>query len=215
MEGSDLPAGSADAPESRPWVVTIAASAGGIQALRTILSTLPRDFPAIVVIVQHRAAQPVSILTDILRRTGRRVLDAVDGDALEAGTVYIARADSHLTIAPIKTFHYHDGTRIRHVRSSANPLFTSAAKVFDGHVIAVVLTGGGSDATDGVQGVKAHGGLVIAQDPATSEHFHMPKSAIASGAVDYVLPLEAIAPLLDDIVHGRPVRAHGAALDGH
>jgi two-component system chemotaxis response regulator CheB len=124
---------------------------------------------------------------------------------LHAGTAYLARADRHLTIASDQTFHYHDGTRIRHVRSSANPLFETAAKAFDGPLVAVVLSGGGGDATDGVQGVKAHGGVVIAQDPATSEHSSMPESAIASGAVDYVLPLDAIGPAPKDIVNGRPV----------
>jgi two-component system chemotaxis response regulator CheB len=119
--------------------------------------------------------------------------------------VYVARGDGHLTVAADRTFRYHDGTRIRFVRSSANPLFESAARIFDGHVVAVVLSGSGSDATDGVQGVKAHGGLVIAQDAATSEHWDMPRSAIRSGAVDYVLPLDAIGTALADIVHGRPV----------
>jgi two-component system chemotaxis response regulator CheB len=187
-----------------PWIVTIAASAGGIQAIRTILSALPSDFPASVVIVQHRMPGREELINNVLRgRSLLQVTTALDGDALHPGTVYVARADSHLTIGGDKTFHYHDGTRIRHVRSSANPLFESAARVFDGHLIAVVLSGGGSDATDGVQGVKAHGGIVIAQDEATSTHWHMPKAAIASGAVDFVLPVEAIAPMLDAIVHGR------------
>jgi two-component system chemotaxis response regulator CheB len=118
----------------------------------------PGDFPATIIIVQHRPPQPGGVLTHILRAcSGLRVLD---GDALQPGTVYVARADSHLTIASDRTFHYHDGSRIRHVRSSANPLFESAAKVFGGHLIAVVLSGNGSDATDGVQGVKAQGGIV-------------------------------------------------------
>jgi two-component system chemotaxis response regulator CheB len=119
--------------------------------------------------------------------------------------VYLAQPDTHLTIAADRSFRYRDGTRIRHVRSSANPLFESAAKVFDGHVVAVVLSGGGHDATDGVQGVKAHGGLIIAQDQATSQFWGMPRSAIESGAVDDVLPLDAIGPALNDIVHGRPI----------
>ena len=108
-------------------------------------------------------------------------------------------------------FVYRDGRRIRFLRSSANPLFESAAKVFEGHVIAVVLTGYGRDGTDGVQGVKIHGGTVIAQDLATSEQWSMPQSAIQSGAVDYVLPLSAIGPALNDLVHGRPVVKVAAA----
>ena len=74
-------------------------------------------------------------------------------------------------------------------------------------LIAIVLTGCGRDATNGVQGVKAHGGAVIAQDRATSQFWSMPESAIASGAVDYVLPLESIAPAIRRIVQGEAVAA--------
>jgi two-component system chemotaxis response regulator CheB len=69
----------------------------------------------------------------------------------------------------------------------------------------VVLTGGGTDATDGVQSVKARGGLVIAQDEASSDVWSMPASAIRTGAVDYILPIDEIGPAIDDLVHGRPV----------
>jgi two-component system chemotaxis response regulator CheB len=184
----------------------MAASAGGIQAIRTILASIPAEFPASIVIVQHRPPGPDRFLSQVLRgRSGFPVVGAAEGEALHAGTAYLARADSHLTIAADKRFRYHDGTRIRHVRASANPLFETAAKASDGHLVAVVLSGGGGDATDGVQGVKANGGVVIAQDPATSEHSSMPESAIATGAVDDVLPVDAIGPALNDIVHGRPV----------
>jgi len=76
-------------------------------------------------------------------------------------------------------------------------------------MIAVVLTGSGTDATDGVQRVKAHGGTVIAQDPATAQFFSMPSAAIKTGAVDYVLPVEAIAPALAAIVRGEIVDDRG------
>ena len=99
------------------------------------------------------------------------------------------------------------GTRIKFLRSAANPLLESAAIAFENKSIAVVLTGGGSDATDGVQSVKAHGGFVIVQDPATARHAGMPSAAVQSGAADYVLPLEAIGPALDAIVQGRPLPA--------
>jgi two-component system chemotaxis response regulator CheB len=119
--------------------------------------------------------------------------------------VYIARPDLHLTVSPDKRFAYTDGRRIRFLLASANPLFESAGAAFDGHAIGVVLTGGGTDATDGVQSVKAHGGLVIAQNPASAEYPGMPTAAVGSGAVDFVLPLEAIGPPLNAIVHGHKV----------
>ena len=118
----------------------------------------------------------------------------------------IARADRHLTVTHNARFEYLDGHRIRHVLSSANPLFTSAADVFGTGAIGVVLTGTDHDGTDGVQAISGEGGLVIAQDKGTSEHFGMPRSAILTGAVHWVLPLEEIAPAL---VRVAKARSHG------
>jgi two-component system chemotaxis response regulator CheB len=192
--------------DGAPWLVVMAASAGGIKALRTILGDLPADFPAAIVIVQHRPPNRDGYLDDVLRSRARLpVTVAAQGEAIRPGRIYLARPDSHVTITPERSLVYRDGTMIRFVQSSANPLFETAGTAFDGHVVAVVLSGFGRDATDGVQGVKANGGTVIAQDQATSEHWGMPSSAIATGAVDYVLPVEAIAPTLDSLVRGRSI----------
>lgn len=181
-------------------MVVMAASAGGLNALSRILSTLPADFPVPIAVVQHRSAKPPHLLSKVLgRKTELHVKDAAEGESVLAGNVYIAPADRHLSLADHK-FALTDHRKIRHVRSSANPLFTSAAEAYKGKVIAVVLTGGDSDATDGVQSVKDAGGVVIAQDAATSEHFAMPKSAIATGCVDYVLPVEKIGPAILKLV---------------
>jgi two-component system chemotaxis response regulator CheB len=177
-------------------VVLVAASAGGVAALKRILADLPVEFPLPIVVVQHRAARE-SVLPQVLaRRTPLTVKEVESGEGMRAGTVYVARPDLHLTVCPDRTFASINGRRIRHVLSSANPLFESAASVFKDRVIAVVLTGHDADGTDGVQAVKAEGGTVIAQDAATSESFSMPRSAIGTGAVDYVLPLPEIAPAL-------------------
>jgi two-component system, chemotaxis family, protein-glutamate methylesterase/glutaminase len=197
-----------------PWLITIAASAGGIEALRTVLAAIPRNVPAAIVVVQHRpaAADKPSYLNDILARvTDLPVVTADQDQPILPGKIYVARPDLHLTVTPDKRFSYVDGTRIRFVYSAANPLFVSAANVFTDHVIAVVLTGSGHDGTDGVQTVKTHGGRVIAQDPVSARHAGMPKSAVATGVVDYVLPLEAIAPALTAIMRGQPIE--GVALN--
>jgi two-component system chemotaxis response regulator CheB len=106
-------------------------------------------------------------------------------------------------IAPEGFFKVSDGTRIRGVLSSANPLFESAGTNLGPRTIAVVLTGYGRDGTDGVQAVKAGGGIVIAQDEATSRDFGMQGSVIATGAVDFVRPLADIGPLVRDLVEQR------------
>ena len=130
-------------------------------------------------------------------------MSASDAQAIETGKVYVARPNLHLTVASDRRFRYMNGTRIKYLLSSANPLFESAAAVFKDRLIAIVLTGHGSDGTDGVQTVKAQGGIVIAQDPASAESKGMPQAAIRSGAVDFVLPLEEIAGTVDAIVRGR------------
>ena len=188
-----------------PRIVVIAASAGGVQALTTVLRALPRDFPAAIVVVQHRTATPKSLLASVLaKRTVLPVIEAEAGQAITPGAVYLARPDLHLRVTAARRFAYVDGRRIHYVLSSANPLFESAASVFGAGTIGVVLTGYGRDGTDGVQAISARGGVVIAQDQRTSEQFSMAASAIQTGAVDYVLPVDAIAPALVRLVGAPP-----------
>jgi len=176
-------------------LIAFAASAGGVQALRTIMRALPDTLNAAIVVLLHRPPHGESHLTSILRRCTRMtVVDAHAGDLIVPGVVYVARPDMHLRVTPDRHFEYRDGHRIKFVRSSANPLFESAARVFDSRMIAVVLTGTGTDATDGVQSVKAAGGTVIAQDEATSQQWSMPRMAIRTGAVDLVLPARCDCP---------------------
>jgi two-component system, chemotaxis family, protein-glutamate methylesterase/glutaminase len=195
--------------QDRPqWLIVIAASAGGIQAVRTVLAALPPYLPATIVVVQHRTPGHDRYLGQVLGSVTKwPVHVAAQGERLEAGRAYLARSDSHLTVTPDLVFLYHNGTRIRFVRSSANPLFASAARVFGAHVIGVVLSGSGCDATDGVQGIKANGGIVIVQDEPTSQVWGMPRAAIETGVVDYVLPVEAIASVLASLITGEPVDA--------
>jgi two-component system chemotaxis response regulator CheB len=181
-------------------LVAIAASAGGIPALQTLLSTLPRNLPVPVAVVLHRSPRELDLLPAVLQRRSTLPVRRVEpGQPVQSGTVYVAPADAHLVVSPNRRFELIDGRRIRHVFSSANPLFTTAADVL-GPVIGVVLTGMGRDGTDGVQAVKEAGGVVIAQDEATSEWFSMPRSAIATGAVDYVLPLDRIGAKLTELL---------------
>lgn len=196
------------AHEPPRWIVLFAASAGGIGALERVLHDLPPALPAAVVIVQHRKPSPEDGLVRVLaRRTTLPLRQAIEGEQLQSGVIYLARSDRHLTITPACTFAYTNGTKIRWLLSSANPLFESAAASFGDHVLAVVLTGSGRDGTDGVQVVKARGGIVIAQDEATAQRFEMPRSAIETGAVDRVLPLDRIAPAIVEIVSASPAPA--------
>lgn len=199
-ESAATPGPGADSAERSPRceLIAIASSAGGLPALIEILGALPASVHVPMVIVQHRAATNPEILPQILARAahGRRVKSAENGELLAPDTVYVAPAEFHLMIDPDRTLRLADGRRIKYLRSSANPLLESAAHALEGRIIAVVLTGSGSDGTDGVQTVKSMGGLVIAQDPNQALYPGMPGAAIRSGAVDYVLPLNEIAPML-------------------
>jgi Chemotaxis response regulator containing a CheY-like receiver domain and a methylesterase domain len=180
-------------------LVVIAGSAGAIGPLRQILSALPADYPLPVVVVQHRSARPRDLLPDLLARWCALPVQGVSaGERITPGAVYVARPDLHLVVNSDRTFGLEDGRRVKSLLSSANLLLTTAAAVL-GPVIGVVLSGSGSDATDGVQAVKAAGGTVVVQDEATAEYFDMPRAAIASGAVDRVLPVERIGPLLAEL----------------
>ena len=128
-------------PSVRPWLIAIAASAGGIPALKTVLAGLPATIPASIVIVQHRPPKLGSVLDQVLARSAQvPVTTAKPNERLQPGVVYLAQPDLHLTVGPNGTFAYRDGARVRGLLSSANPLLESAANAYGDRVIAVVLS---------------------------------------------------------------------------
>jgi two-component system chemotaxis response regulator CheB len=181
----------------------MAASAGGLAALSEILSHLPADFPAPVLVLQHQDPRHRSWMVEILsRRTGLRVVQAGEGGRLAAGTVFIAPPGHHLLVAADGTLSLSDTARVRFVRPSADVLFSSLAESWAGGAIAVVLSGTGKDGADGVCAIKSHGGTVIVQDEASSEFFGMPNAAIQTGMANQILPLDAIAVALVELTAG-------------
>jgi two-component system chemotaxis response regulator CheB len=189
-------------------VVALAASTGGLEALKTILIALPKDIPAAFLVVLHRPADYHGMLAEILNRhTPLRVKEAEEGETLRNGTVFLAPPGSHLLVNAGGILSLSQSAKMHHVRPSAEPLCESVALVFGPRAIAVVLTGGGSDGSTGVRITKQAGGFVIAQDEATSQEFSMPRAAIATGCVDRVLPLGEIGAALVTLVAGRSASA--------
>ncbi len=179
----------------------IAASAGGLDALTKVLSRLPAHMPVAIAVVQHISPHRKSLLPYILsRHCALQVKQAEDQEHWQAGVVYIAPPDAHLQVCSDESFHLSQTPLVHYVRPSADVLFSSAAEHLDRQLIAVVLTGTGTDGAAGIEQVKKHGGVTIAQDQQTSEHFGMPQSAIATGQVDFILPLEEIPPRLVSLV---------------
>jgi two-component system chemotaxis response regulator CheB len=184
-------------------VIALAASAGGLDALSTVLARLPEDLPAALLVVQHLDRAHRSLLADILdRRSALHVEEAKTGAALHFGVAYIAPPDQHLLVNPDGHIVLTHSELVHFLRPSADLMFESVAGSYQRRAIAVVLTGTGSDGSLGVQAIKKTGGTVIAQDQATSDFFGMPGAAIDTGCVDYVVPLPEIAPLLIRLIEG-------------
>lgn len=193
-----MPRGTPNVPDDhgKLAVVALVASSGGLNALTRVLGALPPTLNAAVLVVQHVQAGRASLLVHILgRRTPLRVMEAADGAELRAGTVYVAPPGRHLRILAGRTLALTDTDPVHFSRPSADVLLGSLASA-GAPVIAVVLTGRGSDGAAGSLLVHRGGGTVLAQDRATSLHFGMPGAAAAAGGVDEALALEDIAPRL-------------------
>jgi two-component system chemotaxis response regulator CheB len=184
-------------------VIAMAASVGGLKALSVILGGLPANFPAAIAIVMHLAPEHKSILAEILNsRTPLTVKQAHTGDILCPASVFVAPPNHHLFVAKGGCLKLSSSAaeKVHYARPSAEPLFASVAEVYQKNAIAVVLTGGDGDGSFGVQIIRKQGGRVIAQDRPTSQDFSMPETSIKTGDVDFILPLDKIAPKLMELV---------------
>lgn len=182
-------------------IVSIAASIGGVEAVSTVLGSLPASFPGAILVVQHLSTSAGGLLAPILaRRTALRVVEARDGEALCAGTVYTAPPSLHLLIGPEQRVRLSDSPPVHHSRPSADALFQSAAEQCGSLAIGVVLTGRDSDGSAGSRAIHAAGGTVMAQDPESAECPDMPLHAIETGAVDHVLRPEEMGAMLEKLV---------------
>jgi two-component system chemotaxis response regulator CheB len=174
-------------------VVAIGASAGGVEALKTLVGHLPADLDAAVFIVLHIPAHTPSNLAEILaRESALPVASAQDREPIAAGRIRVASADLHLVIDPGEVRLTY-GPREGRVRPSVDVLFRSAAAAYGSRTIGVVLTGLLDDGTAGLWAIKERNGRTLVQDPDTAQFRSMPDSAIEHVAIDAVLPLEPLA----------------------
>ena len=182
-------------------IVAVAASAGGLTALIEVLTDLPADFKAAIVIVQHLDPRHPSLMAEILsRRTVLKVIQASEGDKLTPGTVYIAPPNNHLLVNGDGKVSLSQSEMVHFLRPSADLLFESVAASYQARAIAVVLTGTGTDGAMGVEAIKKMGGTVIVQDAKTAEFPGMPAAAIKTGNVDFILPLAEISLALRTLI---------------
>jgi two-component system, chemotaxis family, response regulator WspF len=212
-----LVSGSADRPQNgrlngrlrlsstliNPLVV-IGASAGGPAALATILSHLPSNFSAPMVIVQHIDAQfAPSMAGWLAQQSALAVRIAYEGDQPAAGMVLIASSNDHLVFLDSSTVGYTAEPRDCFYRPSVDVFFESVASHWKGDVVAVLLTGMGRDGARGLKGLRAAGALTIAQDADSCVVYGMPKAAAELGAAVEILPLQRIASYLTNSLEPR------------
>ena len=182
-------------------VVALVGSAGGLRGFVRVLEDLPADFAAAVVVVMHlQAAHPSMLATILGRASCLPVKQAEGGDVLEPGHVYVAPPDAHLLVGADGTLRLDTTPPIHFLRPSADVLLRSLAAAYGAECMAIVFSGTGSDGAAGAIAIKAAGGVVVAQDEATSDYFGMPAAAIAQDAVDQVLGLDRIAPAVVEFV---------------
>lgn len=177
-------------------IIVVGASAGGVQALQTLVAGLPQNLDASIFVVLHIAPSDRSLLAGILQRcTALPVIAPEDGMPIEKGRIYVGQPDHHLLIEEGRIRITRGPKENRH-RPSVDALFRSAAYCCGARVIGVVLTGNLDDGTAGLWAVKERGGTAVVQDPQDAPHPSMPESALRYVSADHVVPLAEIAPLL-------------------
>lgn len=182
-------------------IVAIGASAGGQKPMLQILSALPTNFPAAIVVVQHINPAYSSCLAQILSyHTALRVEQAKSGDILCPGRVYTYVPDRHIVVGANGRLSLLKERKMNFVRPSVDRLFMSVGVNYGLRAIAVILSGLGRDGALGIRTIKKYGGVTLAQDETTSECFSMAKAAIDTGKIDFVLTPMAIANTLIDLV---------------
>ena len=198
------------APANRPagfkgHVVCIGASAGGLDALERFFKTCPTDLGAAFVVIQHLSPDHKSMMGNLLGRyTAMPVIMVEDAMPIEANTVYLIPPGA---IMHISAGHLHLTPKsTRGLTLPIDIFFSSLAEIYGPRAAGVILSGTGTDGTRGAEAIEAAGGFLMAQDPETAKFDGMPRSAIATGFIDAVLPAEDLPGRLEAHVRNLPVQ---------
>ncbi len=181
----------------RPEVVVIGVSTGGPNALNSVIPLFPANFNLPILLVQH---MPPVFTTQLARRLNEKsklqVVEAKDRERIRPGTVYIAPGDFHMVVKDTngKVIRLNQDPPVNSCRPSVDVLFESAAEVYGGRVVAVIMTGMGHDGLDGCKRLKEKGAMVVAQNRETCVVWGMPRFVEEAGLADRVCPLDQITP---------------------
>ncbi len=207
-----IPAGPAPivlrAPSrTAPAVIAIGSSTGGPQALFSVLGALPASVTQPILITQHMPPTFTTILAQHIARVANRpTAEAVDGESVKAGRIYLAPGDFHMRVEASGTdrvLRISKDPPENFCRPAVDPMLRSLAQVYGPAVLTVILTGMGSDGAKGGQAIVAAGGTVVAQDETTSVVWGMPGAAAAAGICSAVLSISEIAPAIAKMAGGR------------
>lgn len=181
--------------------IVIGSSAGGMETLGTILSQLPSDLPLAIIIVQHLNPKSTGYLPKYLDKLSPlRVKEADEKEDILAGFVYIAPANYHLLVEDDESLSLTIDQKVNFSRPSIDLLFESASDVYQDELIGIILTGANKDGSLGLKKIKDRAGLTIVEDPDTAIVNTMPKAAISTADVDYILKAEEIAEKIKELV---------------
>jgi two-component system, chemotaxis family, protein-glutamate methylesterase/glutaminase len=188
-----------------PPMITIGASAGGIEPLMQIVGAFTTDLPAAVMVVVHGPSGSRSALPSVLSRAGRLPAEhPEDGDHIRPGRIYVGVPDRHLLVQD-GVLRLSGGPQVNRTRPAIDPLFQSAAVSHGERVIGVVLSGALDDGTAGLAAIKSQGGITIVQDPDDAVFPSMPLSAIETVEPDHTLPADEIGALLVRLATSMPI----------
>ena len=180
--------------------IVIGASAGGVEALLSILGTLREGFTLPIIVVLHLPDQRCSHLAEVFaRRVALPVIEACDKTPVDAGTLYFAAPGYHLSVEQDRSFSLSLEPRLHPSRPAIDYLFESASDAYGAHLAAVLLTGANRDGARGLTHVKQQGGLTIVQDPQEAQVATMPQAALAMHQPDHILPIRGIGRLLVEL----------------
>lgn len=181
-------------------LVVIGGSAGSLDVILHTLPLLDSSLQVPIVIVIHRNRSNENRLIQLLStRTQLRVKEAEEKEAIAKGTIYIAPPDYHLLVEKNRSFSLDVSERVFHSRPSIGVTFESAAYVYGGSLLCVLLSGANADGAESLKMVKEYGGLTIVQSPESSEQPYMPQQAINLFDVDLILDKEEIADVLNEL----------------
>ncbi|MEP6621745.1 MAG: chemotaxis protein CheB [bacterium] len=187
-------------------LVVVGTSWGGLAALRTLVSGLPKTFQMAVTLVQHRHKDSDQLLRALLQeRTELPVEEVEDKMPLENGRIYVAPPNYHTLVEP-GHFSLSTEAPVRFSRPSIDVTFQSAAQSYGPRTVGVVLTGANDDGSDGLRRIAARGGAVLVQDPDTAESATMPAAAARAVPSAIVMPIEELVRYVVSLPAGSPVR---------